>query len=108
MNVTACQPTVDPPAPADQLYRCHLLLWTLAVACALIMGAILLDGNLRGDSPARPSAALVRTLALSDLSLIPCGRPPRHPKGDISPLDGRFCARLPRMDTQFPDFLLTY
>lgn len=102
LNANHSQPTVAPPRAADRLNICHRWLWALMIAAMILAGGILMDGKLRQNSATEPSAALVRRLALSDLSLTPSGRAPRHRNGGFSSLDGRFCARLPRIGPQYP------
>jgi hypothetical protein len=91
--------------PDDRLGFARDLLLVSWLASGTALSLMLLDSSLRPSLREEPACALVNTLSLSNLSVLPSGRPARHPEALHDAVNLRFSPLLPPVETD-PAFLL--
>lgn len=86
--------------PEDRLgFARNLLLASWLFSC-LVPGLLVLDSTLRPTFPEKSVRGLVKCLSLSNLSLLPPGRPERNPQALHEAVDLRFSPLLPQVETE--------
>ncbi len=92
--------------PDDRLGFAWNLLLTSWLATGIVLGLMLLDSSLRPSIQEESVHALVEGLALSNLSIVPAGRPFRNPEALHDAVDLRFSPLLPPVETEPAGLLL--
>ncbi len=92
--------------PDDRLGLARNLLLASWLATASALGLMVLDASLRSSPGEAPLHGLAEGLSLSNLSVVPAGRPLRHPETLHPAIDLRFSPLLPKADTAPAGLLL--
>jgi hypothetical protein len=92
--------------PVDLLGLARNLLLTSWLFTAIVLGLMALDSSLRPPLQEESLNALVQGLSLSNLSVLPAGRPFRNPEALHDAIDLRFSPLLPQVEAEPAGLLL--
>jgi hypothetical protein len=93
--------------PDDRLGLARNLLLASWLVTGILLGLMLLDSSLRPSLQEESSYALGQGLLLSNLSIVPAGRPFRNPEALHDAVDLRFSPLLPLVGTEPAGLLLS-
>jgi hypothetical protein len=93
--------------PDDRLGLARNILLGSWVATAALLGLMVLDSSLRSSREHPFGQPLVERLWLSNLSVVPSGRPFRNPQALHPGVDLRFSPLLPPVEAEPAGLLLT-
>jgi hypothetical protein len=92
--------------PDDRLGLARNVLLASWLVAGMVLGLMLIDGASRPSIGERSSHGWVKGLSLSNLSIVPSGRPLRNPGARHPAVDLRFSPFLPRIETAPAGLLL--